>query len=221
MDYRRKRLGGNVSMQEIVHELISHITSIPNEERPYLVAIDGLSGAGKTTFVKKLDHELKNQKYQTFIFHTDNHIVEKNSRYLTGNEEWYEYYYLQWDVNLLTSILFERLHQNCRMLNLPFYDKENDDHSIKPVMIEPESVVLIEGIFLQRKEWRNFFDFTIFIDCPRNVRFERVLKRDQYIGDYEAIQSKYKRRYWPGEDYYVSTVSPKERANIVIQSVNT
>lgn len=62
-----------------------------NEFRPFIVAIDGLSGAGKTT----LANELKSSMNHVVMIHIDDHIVEKSKRYNTRHDEWFEYYQLQ------------------------------------------------------------------------------------------------------------------------------
>lgn len=37
---------------------------------------------------------------------------------------------------------------------------------------------------------------------PKEVRLNRVINRDKYIGNSEDIKSKYERRYFPAEDKY-------------------
>lgn len=197
----------------IAEEIKFQFSNRSQKERPLLVAIDGLSGAGKTTLVKKLENELIKDKCKAIIIHIDDHIVERNKRYNTGYEEWYEYYYLQWDIKMLTSTFFEMLYNNSNKLTLPFYNKSTDTISTKQINVTSDSIVIIEGIFLQRKEWRSFYDYIIYIDCPRDSRYERVLKRDSYIGDYQAILTKYKRRYWLGEEHYLNIENPIEKAD--------
>ena len=87
-----------------------------NGDRPFILAIDGLSGAGKTTLV----HQLKNVLDNVVIIHIDDHIVEKAKRYNTGHDEWFEYYQLQWDTNYLKEHLYDKLYQNKKYLSLPF-----------------------------------------------------------------------------------------------------
>ncbi|ATP41678.1 uridine kinase [Solibacillus sp. R5-41] len=178
-------------------------------DRPFIVAIDGLGGAGKTTLV---DH-LKNILDNVVIIHIDDHIVERESRYNTGHDEWFEYYQLQWDANHLKESLFEKLHQNVKQLHLSFYNNEEDTSTSKTITILPNSIVIIEGIFLLREEWKVYFDYIIFLDCPKEVRYERVLQRDTYIGVLEERLKKYQNRYWLAEDYYIKKQNPLKFAH--------
>lgn len=185
-----------------------------SEDRPFIVAIDGLSGAGKTTLVNQLSNTLNN----CVIIHIDDHIVERAKRYHTGQEEWFEYYQLQWDTKYLSEHLFEALHGNKELVTLPFYNKEKDIISQESLRIFPSGIVIIEGIFLLRSEWKAYYDYTIFLDCPREIRSERVLHRDKYIGDLEERLKKYKNRYWLAEDYYVKKQKPLELADYIYQA---
>jgi uridine kinase len=65
------------------------------------------------------------------------------------------------------------------------------------VLIPNDCVVIIEGVFLQRKEWREFFDYIVYLDCPRETRF---LREGEIVkGNIE----KFRNRYWKAEDYYL------------------
>lgn len=199
----------------IVESVLEKYKTRPVKERPLIVALDGLSGAGKTTIVDKLKEELA--PIHVVIIHIDDYIVERSKRYHTGFEEWYEYYSLQWDVEQLKEDLFEKLVDNVSVLTLPFYDSNTDSIRKKEVSVTKNSIVVMEGIFLQRQEWRSYFDLTFYLDVPREIRYERVLNRDTYIGSLDERRKKYKRRYWPAEDYYLNGVKPIENADVVIR----
>lgn len=182
--------------------------------KPFIVAIDGLSGSGKTTMVE----QLSDLSTDVVVFHIDDFIVERSKRYGTGESEAMEYYALQWDVDLLVKTLFKPLQEGQTKLTLPYYERDRDEVINRTVEIAPNALVLIEGIFLLRDEWRRYFDYIVYLDCPREVRYERALHRDTYIGDLAERLDKYTRRYWPGEAHYVKTINPKAKADQIIHA---
>ena len=201
-------------INELVAEIVTAFHKKKNEDLAFIVGIDGLSGAGKTTLVGELESQLKNVS-NVVVIHIDDYIVERNKRYNTAFEEWHEYYYLQWDVEELKQQLFNKLFRNELLLNLPFYESSLDKVIQKTISVTPNSIILIEGVFLQRKEWKPYYDYAVFIDCSRETRYERVLERDAYIGDLQARLHKYKRRYWVAENYYIENVDPIKIADKV------
>ncbi|AJI10784.1 kinase [Bacillus cereus] len=193
-----------MSTSEIINVMKKH------KENRFILGIDGLSRSGKTTFVAKLKENMKQESIPFQIFHIDDHIVERNKRYHTGYEEWYEYYYLQWDIAYLQKKFFQKLQTETK-LKLPFYNNETDSSEMKKVQIPIVGVIIIEGVFLQRKEWRDFFHYMVYLDCPRETRFLRESKKTQ------KNLSKFENRYWKAEDYYLEMESPKDRADLVIK----
>ncbi|MDV6038094.1 kinase [Bacillus sp. SM-B1] len=193
-----------MSTNELINIMKKH------KENRFILGIDGLSRSGKTTFVTKLKENMKQESIPFHIFHIDDLIVERNKRYHTGYEEWYEYYYLQWDIKWLRQKFFQKL-QNETKLKLPFYYDDTDLCEMKKVQIPIVGVIVIEGVFLQRKEWRDFFHYMVYLDCPRETRFLRESKKTQ------KNLSKFENRYWKAEDYYLEMESPKDLADLVIK----
>ena len=194
---------------DIAEKLMTEIDSAIRQKKRFIVGIDGLSRAGKTTFVKELASMLESKKIQKLIIHIDDHIVARKNRYNTGQDEWREYYYLQWDIESLKETLFEKLIYS-NELDLPYYNNKLDQHENKKLNIADKNVFIVEGVFLQRKEWSSYFDFTIFLDCPRDVRFSRESSKTQQ--DIEKL----KNRYWKAEDFYLENVKPIEKAELVL-----
>lgn len=188
--------------------IIKLIPTLKRSER-FILGIDGLSRSGKTTLVKQLLLKLQENEIPCSLFHIDNHIVERKKRYHTGHEEWFEYYYLQWDINWLENYFFRLLKTN-KELMLPFYKSETDCHETKYVTLPETGVIIIEGVFLQRREWKTYFDSILYLDCSREKRFSRETKETQ------QNLEKFQNRYWKAEEYYIQTVSPVKIANLVL-----
>lgn len=192
-----------------IDQVLKEISLAVHQNKRLIIGIDGLSRSGKTTFTKKLASMLSEKGIENTVFHLDDHIVDRSKRYNTGNEEWQEYYYLQWDAELLKKTLFEKLIHN-NEIELPFYDNELERHTFRTLNLSLKNVMIVEGIFLQREEWKSYLDYTVFIDCPRDVRFGRESRKTQ-----QNIE-KFRNRYWKAEDFYMTKLRPVENADLVI-----
>lgn len=185
--------------------------------RSIVVGIDGLGGSGKTTFATSLANYFREKGVETIVFHIDDFIHPKRIRYDAAKEEWFCYYFLQWRYDyFIFEVLSQLVSGDEIHKEIELYDKEDDVYAKQSVYIPKQTVVIIEGVFLQRPELKPFFDYVVYMDVPQNVRLKRVLKRDTYIGDEQAILEKYKKRYFPAEEYYMRCCSPVERADHVI-----
>lgn len=198
-----------------IHEQIKKLHD-PN--RTVIVGIDGLGGAGKSTVSEELYKLFREGNYSIEILHIDDFIHPKAVRYNDSYAEWECYYNLQWRYDYLINRVIMPIKRGDFNAPIELYDKDNDTYYLKETAVPSGSIVIIEGIFLQREELRDVFDFMIYIDIPEAIRLERVLERDGYIGDKEQIKAKYNNRYFPAERHYVETCSPSDRADYVVRS---
>ncbi|WP_456271022.1 kinase [Bacillus sp. AK031] len=195
-------------MEEYSNTLLNLIKEKKTGNR-FLFGIDGLSRSGKTTLTKKFCGLLKENNIPHSVFHIDDHIVTRKDRYNTGRDEWFEYYFLQWDLHEIRQHFFENLILS-RKFDLNFYDNETDTHSPKTIELPDDCIIVVEGVFLQRQEWRDYFDYVVFLDCPRDIRFDRESDEAQQLLD------KFEKRYWKAEEFYQKAVSPKQKADLVL-----
>lgn len=169
-----------MSTNEIMKVIKDH-----KDER-FILGIDGLSRSGKTTLVKKLEENMKRNGIPFHIFHIDDHITERNKRYNTGFAEWYEYYNFQWDIDCLLRNLFQKL-QSAIELELPFYHDGTDSCEMKEIQLPLVGVIIVEGVFLQRKEWRDFFIiWCIWIVQERQGFYVKVQKRRRIFQSFKV-----------------------------------
>lgn len=80
---------------------------------------------------------------------------------------------------------------------------------------EPGSVVVVDGIFLQRDELAAAWDFTVFLDVPFAETARRMAVRDGTDPDVEHPRT---RRYVEGQRLYFAACDPRGRADVVIDN---
>jgi uridine kinase len=89
------------------------------------------------------------------------------------------------------------------------YDWEADQVSVQTVpVIKP--IVIVEGVYSLTISLSGFFDLSLWVDCPRDVRLARGLARDG-----EAARSRWVDDWMLGEDQYMLRESPRDRASLV------
>jgi uridine kinase len=200
-----------------MEKLMNEIIKILDFQNNILIGIDGLGGSGKSTLADSLKLKLENKNHNVFVFHIDDFIYPRKIRYNDSKEEWYCYYNLQWRYDYLIDEVLKPFKQGV-IINkqIELYDKENDIYRFEQITIPQGSIILLEGIFLQRKEMRQYLDYVIYLEVPNDIRMERVLNRDIYIGNTEDIKSKYENRYFPAQDKYMEEYSPKESSDYIL-----
>lgn len=202
-------------MEFLIKKLINEDIS----NRVYIIGVDGLGGAGKSTLVNLIKSQLQNENYNCFVLHIDDFIHPKSIRYDLSKEEWYCYYNVQWRYDYLVKEILSPI-KNGEIIDkqIERYNRETDGYFTQRVNLIHGSVLILEGIFLQKKELKAYLDYTIYLDVPREVRLNRVLARDVYMGGLEDIKCKYERRYFPAEEKYILEYSPIENADFVLKN---
>lgn len=184
---------------------------------PLIVGIDGLGGAGKSTLSESLAAALAAQGRPVTLLHIDDFIHQRAVRYRDDVPAWRCYYELQWNYAPLLALIAACRREGMYSGNVSLYEKETDTYRTQPVDIPAGSIVIVEGVFLQRPALAGLFDYMIYLDIPEEIRLQRVLLRDGYIGDREAIMEKYEQRYFPAERHYVESCRPAETADVVMK----
>ena len=201
-----------MNAENIVKELMKQY----KKGRTLLAGIDGLGGAGKSTVSDEVSRLIEADGINTEVFHIDDFIHPKAVRYNDEYPQWEQYYYLQWRYDYFLSAVAKPVRESREVPPIELYDKENDSYITDMRSIPKGSIVITEGVFLQRDELKGAFDFMIYVDAAEEERLSRVLRRDGYIGDEADIRRKYNERYFPAEHFYAEKYRPVENADLVI-----
>ncbi len=198
-------------------QIFSRIKQEHNQNQIYLIGIDGLGGAGKSTVSEKLLIQLQDAGIPVTLLHIDDFIHPKAIRYNPNYPEWECYYHLQWRYDYLCKQILQPLRRVGALDTLiERYQLDQDSYTHSSLHIPAGSIVILEGVFLQRQELAGIFDLMVYVDVPEAIRLQRVLERDGYIGDKDAIAAKYAHRYFPAEHHYIAEYAPSEHADIVL-----
>ena len=118
-----------------------------------------------------------------------------------------------------TPLLTQQLDALVRgeAIERPVYDFKADDRAAATVRLEPQPVVVVEGILvLHEPTLRERFDLCVFVDAPPDERFIRRLERDVSERGRSAasVIEQYRRSVRPMHDLFVEPT--KAYAHLIV-----
>lgn len=146
-----------------------------NRATPLVIGIAGGSGSGKTT-VAHIIIERVGADHIAFLQHDayykDLSDLPPNQRALINFDH---------PDSLDNELLIQHIDQlkNYQSIELPVYDFKNHTRTSMTVRIDPQPLILVEGILIfAEPRLRPLFDVKIFVDTDPDIRFIRRLERD-------------------------------------------
>ena len=87
--------------------IFSNIMSAIDSNHIWIIGIDGLGGAGKSTISETLCKKLEDNDYHTILLHIDDFINVREVRYNSAYPAWQCYYELQWRFDYFLDVINE------------------------------------------------------------------------------------------------------------------
>lgn len=210
-----------MSKKSVLQKITQHIIGV-QKNTPILVCVDGVDGAGKTHFAKDLAAQLDKLEKKVILCSVDDFHNPKKLRYQRGADSPEGFYHDSYNYIALKEKLLEPFSSGQGEYIDGVFDVDTDNQvSHQPHPIHANSILLLEGIFLQRPELVKYWDVKIFLEVDFKITLERNIERatdQQRIGSAEKIIEKYNARYRPGQEMYMRESDPKSSADIVVDN---
>lgn len=142
---------------------------------PLVIAIAGGSGSGKTTVAQVILDRVGRDRIAYLphdAYYKDLSSLPHNQRMGVNFDH---------PDSLDSELLVKHIKQlkKRQPVDLPVYDFKNHTRTDRFTRIEPQHVILVEGILIYaEKELRDLFDVKIYVDTDADLRFIRRLQRD-------------------------------------------
>ena len=75
--------------------------------------------------------------------------------------------------------------------------------------------MIVVGVYALQKRFRKYYDFTIWVGAPREVRIARMIKREG-----EAVAREWQEKWLPREERYLEIERPDKLASVVLDDMS-
>lgn len=186
-------------------------------DRRVRVAIDGVDGAGKTTFADALAPLVIAKGRDVIRASVDDFHNPRATRYARGRHSPDGFFLDSYDYPAFRDLLLDPLGPDG---SGNYVAKHFDHRTDRPIAPHPQQAALnaaliVDGIFLHRPELRAFWDLSVFLYVDFAVSMGRNAAREG-TPDAADPQTPSYRRYVGGQQRYLAECTPLQQADIVI-----
>ncbi|NLW16721.1 MAG: uridine kinase [Firmicutes bacterium] len=179
---------------------------------PYVVGIAGGTGSGKSTLSERLQQALPGEV--TLIRHDNYYHDQKHLPFAERVKVNYDHP-LAFETDLLIKHLDDL--RSGKSIYMPEYDFTQHVRKAEEVLVEPKSIILVEGILvLENAELRERLDLRIYVDTDADTRILRRLVRDinERQRTVESVIEQYLKTVKPMHEQFVEP--SKRYADIIV-----
>ena len=175
-------------------------------DRPLVIALDGPSAAGTTTWGARLGLRLAASVVAGDDFYRD--MAEEHRWALTPSQGVEEYF----DWQRLRHEVLEPLRAGRPAQYLPFSWLPGGGLDDRTVTVLPTPIIILEGVYTGRPQLRDLVDLTVLVETPVEERQRRLTVRGHGNDNWWP-------RWGAAEDHYYTAICPRESFDLVIQGV--
>ena len=207
---------GAMTRQELLVALAAMVLVLP-EDRPRLVAVDGMSCVGKTMLVTELVPVLEAAGRPVVRVSYDDFHHPREVRHRRDRLSAEGYLADAFDPASLRTLVIEPLARGERTVRTASFDLAVDAPvQADPVPVPDGAVVLVEGSFVLGPEVGADWDLGVLLVADPSAVLERGLVRDSDLGTAERVRELYLRRYLGAWSLYEERHDPWSRADVVV-----
>jgi len=184
--------------------------------RSVLVGLSGIDGSGKSHLAPQISAGLRRRGFSVAGLAVDDWAAAPEQRFDLHRpaEHFYEHGF-RFEEMFRDLVLPLKSRRSRRLEAL----RSNESQSaLHPHVFEFHDVdiILLEGIFLLKRDYREHFDLTIWVDCSFETAMERAVQRGQEGLPPDETVRAYETIFFPAQRVHFARDRPREMPDLVI-----
>lgn len=205
------------SIDEVIRKIRERRASVP-DTRSLLVGVSGIDGCGKGYLARQFEAHLALHGVTPAIVNVDGwlNLPERRFNPIAPAENFYENA-IRFD-EFFTNLVVPLRDRRSVHLVADFVEETASGYRKHTYDFKDVSVVLVEGIFLFKPQYRRYFDLTIWIDCSFPTALARAINRAQEGLSPANTIAAYDTIYFPAQRIHLAQDKPREHADLIYEN---
>jgi uridine kinase len=180
----------------VLEELGDALAAVHAADGLTRIGLDGVDGAGKTRLAEEVAQLLTTRRRPAVRISLDQFERPMPERYARGELSPEGYY-------------------------LDAFDLEGFRAHVLSIGGPPDTIVLADGVFLQRPGLADLWDATVWVEADLEVAAQRGAERNRvWFDSLDETHERYRVRYMPAQRRYIEEERPHERATFVFRNTD-
>src|SRR5262245_40016528 len=202
---------------EVIQRILERRSCLP-ENRSLVVGLSGIDGSGKGYLAKQIEAHLAQHNLGCAVLNIDGWLNLPETRFneIAPAENFYENA-IRFDEFFSQLVIPLRDHQSVHV-EINFTEETANQYKKYTYDFKHVSVIVVEGIFLFKPQYRQLFDLAIWVDCSFATALARAIDRDQEGLSAANTIAAYERIYFPAQRIHLAQDKPRENADLIIEN---
>ncbi len=204
-----------------VAEAVDRIAAVQQQigiRRSTLGAISGIDGSGKGYLARMIEGLLRERGFTVAVINLDGWLRLPAERFSSTKpaEHFYAHAFRFEDMfKTLVVPLRERRRVN---VEADFAEETATTYRRMRYEFADVDIILLEGIYLLKLEYRDHYDVSLWIDCSFDTALKRAVARAQEgLSPEETIRA-YRTIYFPAQELHFRRDTPREAAMLILEN---
>lgn len=203
-----------MGIDEVVDRILDRRAEVP-ENRSLLVGISGIDGCGKGFVARQIEARLAQRAVASAVINVDGwlNLPDKRFDVEAPAERFYEGA-IRFDEFFSKLVMPLRDHRSV-YLEADFVEETANEYRKHVYNFKNVPVILVEGIFLFKREYRPLFDLAVWVDCSFSTALARALERAQEGLPPAKTIAAYGTTYFPAQEIHFNQDNPRAVADLI------
>jgi uridine kinase len=207
----------SLDLEAVVERIVDTRRSVPIQ-RSVLVAVTGIDGCGKGYVTTQIVNALQARGVRCADINIDGWLSLPHFRFSNTNPA--EHFYLhaiRFDQMFAELVLPLRDRRSLR-IEAEYAEETATTYRRHVYEFEDIDVIILEGIYLLKREFQSYYDLSSWIECSFDTALERAIARAQEGLPPEDTVAAYRTIYFPAQEIHFERDNPRAAATAIINN---